>query len=97
MRLEFSAFVEDDLDAIAAYIAEDSPQRALSFIHDIRDKFAKPLRNPLLYQLRPDIGDTARLATLGRYAILFRVVGDVVRIERVVSGGRDLPAVIDPQ
>ena len=24
-------------------------------------------------------------------------VGDVVRIERVVYGGRDLPAVIDPQ
>ncbi len=97
MRLEFSAFVEDDLDAIAAYIAEDSAQRALSFIRDIRDKFAKLQRSPLLYQLRPDIGDTARLATLGRYAILFRVVGDVVRIERVVYGGRDLPAVIDPQ
>ena len=97
MRLEFSAFVEDDLDAIAAYIAEDSARRALAFIHDIRDKFAKLQRNPLLYQLRPDIGDTARLATLGRYAILFRVVGDVVRIERVVYGGRDLPAVIDPQ
>ena len=30
------------------------------------------------------------MAAVGNYAILFRVMGKVVRIERVVYGGRDL-------
>ena len=59
-------------------------------------KLAAIARDPLLYQLRPDIGEGARLAGVGRYAILFRIAGDVVRVERVVWGGRDLPEMLDP-
>ena len=96
MRLELSTFVEGDLDLIAANIAEDNPRRAVSFIWDIRMKLAAVARDPLIYQLRPDIGEGARMAGVGRYAILFRVADDVVRIERVVWGGRDLPEVLSP-
>ena len=35
------------------------------------------------------------MATVGHYAILFRVREAAVRIERVVYGGRDLPNVFD--
>ncbi len=93
MRQELSRFVECDLDDIAAYIAQDNPPRAVMFIQDIRAKFRDIQRNPLIYQLRSDIGDEARMATFGSYAILFRVMGEVVRIERVAYGGRDLPEV----
>ena len=96
MRLELSAFVEGDLDRIAAHIAEDNPRRAVTFVCDIRMKLAAVARDPLIYQLRPDIGEDARLASVGRYAILFRVTGDVVRVERVVWGGRDLPETLAP-
>ena len=95
MRLELSAFVETDLDEIAAFIANDNPGRAVTFIQDIRAKFRVIQRTPLLYQLRPDIGEEARMATVGHYAILFRVMGEIVRIERVVYGGRDLPNACD--
>ena len=95
MRLELSAFVETDLDEIAAFIADDNPGRAITFIQDIRTKFRVIQRTPLLYQLRPDIGEEARTATVGHYAILFRVREAAVRIERVVYGGRDLPNVFD--
>jgi toxin ParE1/3/4 len=47
------------------------------------------------YQLRPDIGSEARMATVGIYAILFRVTSEVVRIERVDYGGRDLVGVFE--
>ncbi len=93
MRLELSRFVESDLDDIASYIAQDKPHRAVSFIREIRTRFHEIRQNPLLYQLRPDIGEEARLTTVGNYAILFRVTGDAVRIERVVYGGRDLPGI----
>ena len=35
------------------------------------------------------------MATVGHYAIPFRVMDAAVRIERVVYGGRDLPNVFD--
>ena len=96
MRLELSPFVERDLEDIAAWIARDNPGRAVTFIQDIRAKLRDIERAPLLYRLRPDIGDDARMATVGRHAILFRVDGDMVRIERIVHGGRDLPDLFDP-
>ena len=96
IRLELSGFVESDLDDIAAYIAQDNPLRAVTFLHEIRATFRTIQSNPFIYQLRPDIGDEARMATIGRYVVLFRVGNDTVRIERVIYGGRDLPAALDP-
>lgn len=90
MRVEFSAFVERDLDDIAIYIAEDNPARAVSCIQEIRVKIDAIGENPLLYQLRPEIGDGARMALVGQYAILFRLASDTVRIERVIYGGREM-------
>jgi toxin ParE1/3/4 len=95
MRIELSRFVEPDLEAIADYIAQDNPERALSFLAEIRDKFALVGNNPLLYRLRPEIGEDARITVVGRYVILFRIVEDTARIERVVFGGRDLPALLE--
>ena len=91
MRVEYSIDVETDLDEIAAYIAADTPRRAVSFILEIRAEIDRIGREPLLYQLRPDIGEDARLAVVGRYVILFWIDGNVVRIERVVQGNRILP------
>lgn len=91
MRIELSPWVESDLEVIADYIAQDNPSRAVSFIREIRQKINRIGQHPLLYQLRPEIGEGARLAVVGRYVILFRIVGETARIERVVFGGRDLP------
>lgn len=92
MRVERSRFVEGDLEAIADYIAQDNPTRAVSFIREIRAEIHAIRQNPLLYRLHPQLGKEARIATVGRYVILFRITGEVVRIERVVYGGRDLPS-----
>ncbi len=90
MRVELSTYVESDLSEIADWIVQDNPTRAVSFIREIREKFRKIGESPLLYQRRPEIGEDARISVFGRYIILFWVAGDVVRIERVVFGGRDL-------
>ena len=91
MRIEFSRFVEIDLEEIADWIAQDNPGRAVSFIREFREGFRRIGEGPFLYQLRPDIGEDARLAVVGRYVVLFRIDDEVVRIERVLFGGRDLP------
>jgi toxin ParE1/3/4 len=97
MRVEFSRFVEGDLDAIADYIAQDNPTRAVSFIREIGAQIHAVGQNPLLYRLRPEIGEGARMAIVGRYVILFRTMAETVRIERVVYGGRDLLALFQPE
>ena len=92
--LELSKYVERDLEELADWIAQDNPSRAVSFIRKIREEFHIIEKRPLLYQLRPDIGEDARLAVVGRYAVLFRIAGEGVRVERVVFGGRDLPELL---
>jgi len=103
MRVEFSKFVESDLEAIADYIEQDNPRRAVSFIREMRERIQKVGRNPLAYRVRPELGEDAGMAVVGRYVILFRVVVDVVRIERVVvwrprpagvAGGRVISHVV---
>jgi toxin ParE1/3/4 len=84
MRIELSAFVEGDLEVIADYIAQDNPDRTVTFIREIRSEFRCIARNPLLYRLRPAIGYDARMVIVGRYVILFRIVEKIVRIERAV-------------
>ena len=95
MRVELSAFAESDLEGIADYIAHDSPARAVDFIRRLRAKLAAIGEHPLVYRLRPEIGEGARVASVGRYAILFRISDHMVRVERVVNGARDLPSVYD--
>lgn len=90
MHVEFSALAESDLEAIADYIALDNPRRAVSFVREIRGQCRVLGEHPLLYRPRPEIGPDARLVAVGRYVILFRLLDEVVRIERVVHGSRDL-------
>lgn len=89
--LVFSKFVESDLEAIADYIAQGNPRRAVSFLRELRAFLEHIGKYPLHYQLRPEIGEDARFAAFGRYIVWFRIRGEVVRIERVIFGGRDLP------
>jgi plasmid stabilization system protein ParE len=72
MRLELSRFVDSDLNDIAGYITitQDNPHRVMTFIQEIRVRFRETSQNPLIYQLRSDIGDEARLVIVGNYVIL---------------------------
>jgi toxin ParE1/3/4 len=88
--LTFSEFVDADLESISDYIARDSPARAVRFIRKVRARLLLIGEQPLLYQLRPDIGQGIRIAVIGRYVILFEVAGDTVMIERIMLGQRDL-------
>ncbi len=97
MRVEFSAYVESDLDEIAAYIAADNPVRAVRFIDEIDAFFARIGENPRQYQLRPDIRPDMRLAVHGHYVILFRIRADCVSVERVVHGARNLVNLLEPE
>jgi toxin ParE1/3/4 len=63
-------------------------------VREIRVQCQQLGESPMLYRLRPEIAPEARLAAVQRYVILFRIADDVVRVERVVHGARDLPAMM---
>jgi toxin ParE1/3/4 len=90
MRLRLSALVPGDLEEIADFIAQDSPREAVRFLRKLHARMKEIAKHPKLYQLRPELGADARLATVGSYIILFRIHRRTVRIERVVHGSRDL-------
>jgi len=96
MRLEIGPFVNADLEEIGDFIALDNPRRAVSFIQEIRERFRTISENPLIFRLHPEIGEDARLSWHGRYVILFRIDADIVRIERIIFGGRELSKLYGP-
>jgi toxin ParE1/3/4 len=90
MRLRLSPRVAGDLEDVADYIARDSPRQALRVLQLLRKRMEEIAQKPRMYQLRPEIGSDARLASIGNYVILFRIRENTVRIERVLHGGRNL-------
>lgn len=70
MRLLVTPLAEEDLEAIGDYIALDNPSRAVSFIEELREAFARIAGNYMAYRLRPDLGDEVRICIHGNYLII---------------------------
>lgn len=81
---------EADLEAIALFIAEDSPRRALGFVRSLRARCERLGRFPLAAPLRRELGEGVRVAVFRRYLILHTAEPDAVVVERVVHGARDV-------
>ncbi|MBS0464617.1 MAG: type II toxin-antitoxin system RelE/ParE family toxin [Proteobacteria bacterium] len=93
MRLTFTPLAEQDLEAIADYIAADNPVRALSFVRELRAQCQRITLNPPGYRLRLELGDGIRSCAHGHYVIFFESDPDTVLIVRILHGARDIPAV----
>lgn len=90
----FSPKARQDLIDIGDFIARDSRANAQRFIVRLQDQCQRIGNAPLSYPSREDLAPGLRMAPLGRYVIFFRVMGDAVRIERVLQGAHNLPVVL---
>jgi toxin ParE1/3/4 len=88
--LAFSACADDDLTDIALYIARDSPQRARSFVAEMRQWCEGLIRYPERYPLMTEYGAGIRRASYGFYGIYYSVHADEVLVEHVVHSARDV-------
>ncbi len=91
----FSPKSRQDLLDIGDYIAKDSRANARSFVGKLIEQCKRIGNAPLGYAGRQDLALGLRMAALGRYVIFFRVIDGAVRIERVLHGARNLPAVLE--
>lgn len=79
-----------DLRGLALYIARDNPDRAISFVAEIRAHCGRLALQPTIHRLREDLGLGTRMAVHGRYLILYSLRDDGrVAVERVIHGARD--------
>ncbi len=95
MRCIFSGVAAHDLEEIGDYIARDNPERAVSFIQEIRAHCLKITAYPEAARLRPELGAGIRMAPFGRYLIFYTVHADYVRVERIIHGARNIPDLFD--
>ena len=92
MLLQLSPAAEEDLEAIADYIAQDSPANAIRFIDELRVQCQRIAKAPMAYVARPELGEGLRSCAHGRYVIFFSPDAKVVRVERILHSARDVPA-----
>lgn len=93
--LVFSPKSRQDLLDIGDYIAKDSPANARRFVGKLMEQCQRIGTSPMGYVGREDLAPGLRMAALGRYVIFFRVIDGTARIERVLHGVRNLPAVLE--
>lgn len=79
----------EDVEAIRAYVARDSPHYADLVVERIVAAVARLENNPLSGRVLPEIGDESlREVIHGNYRIVYRVRDDAVEVATVFHGAR---------
>ena len=95
VELRWTRKALENLDQIAAYIAQDNPARASSFIGEIKEKTELLAQFPALG--RPGrVPGTRELVVHENYVVPYRVKGDTVQIIRVQHVARLWPKQFKP-
>ena len=89
MALRWTKTALRSLDEIASFIAQDDPQRALSFVRDLRDKTERLAQFPGLGRAGRVPG-TRELVLHANYLAIYRTSGEQVDILRIHHVARRL-------
>ncbi len=89
---------EADLEAIADYIAQDNPMRAVSFIAELRTKCSSLAEMPFGFPLVPRFEPRGvRHRVHGNYQIFYRVVGtpaDRIDVLHILHSARNYATIL---
>jgi toxin ParE1/3/4 len=87
----------DDLAEIWSYIAEDSPNRADTFIDSIDRKFHELARSPHIGRSRNELLAGLCSFPVGRYIIFYLIIPGGIEVVRVLHASRDIDEQLNPQ
>lgn len=93
-RLVILPAARADMIEIGDFIAQDNPERALTFLGEIEAKMMQAAERPGSYPTRDDVREGLRSARHGRFLIFFLDTGAEVQIVRVLHGSRNLPSLL---
>jgi len=90
-EVTWTVTAERDLDALAAYIADDSPSLASTFVQRLLDAADRLRSFPMLGRVVPEF-ETPELREIlhGNYRLIYALRNNEAFILRVVHGSRDL-------
>jgi toxin ParE1/3/4 len=90
LTVSFSPAAQEDLIDIAMYIAQDNPERALTFVDELEGRCDALALEPGISTARPELGDGIRMLPHGRYLIFCRLSKKTLRIERIIHSARNI-------
>lgn len=89
---------EHDLEQIATYVAEQSPQRALNLIRELRARCESLRDAPRAYPLVPRYEHTGiRRRVFGNFLIFYRIGQNRIEVIHVLHGARDYESLLFPE
>ena len=98
MKVRFAAEAETDLERIADHIAQDNPERALSFIQELREACAGLAEFPHRFPLVAGYAEFGiRYQVRGNYLIFYRAEAGGVTVLHVLHGAMDYAAIVFPE
>lgn len=83
------------MDDIWLHIATDDPVAATRMVERLAAGVARLADFPESGRARPEMGAGARSVVVGRYLVLYRVVGEHVDIVRIIHGAREITGLLD--
>ncbi len=96
MRVRITVQAESDLDEIAAWIAQDSQERAFGFIEELLERCKSLSSHADRFPIAHDVGGRiVRKMTHGRYLIFYFQLDDHIEVGRVIHASRDWAALLD--
>jgi len=89
-QLLFTALAREDLLQVARFIARDNPERARTFVGELRRQCIRLVEQPNLGASRDDCAKGLRMLPHGRYLIFYCLMDDGIKVERVLHSARDI-------
>jgi toxin ParE1/3/4 len=93
MRVVITPRAQSDLESIGDYIAAQNPDRASSFVGELRMRCLTLADNPERFPLAERLAAKGvRKLSHGNYLIFYRVYADRITVARVLHGSTDYAA-----
>ena len=92
-QIRWSPEAVEDIEAIAAYIAKDSPLYAQQTVEELVAASRRLTHFPLRGRQVPELASTHRECFVYSYRLIYRVAESHVLIVAVIHGRRQLPSV----
>jgi plasmid stabilization system protein ParE len=92
VKVELAAEAEADLEAIAAFIAQDSLPQALWFVLELREACARLADFPRRYPL---VRGAVRKTLHGNHLIFFEAKVDTIYVIHILHGATDYETKLD--
>jgi toxin ParE1/3/4 len=97
MIVVITAAAEADLEAIGDWIAQDNPDRARTFVHELRQRCEGLAHAPRGCSLIPQYQRTGiRRRPYRDYLIFYRIVGERIEVLHVLHGAREYEPILFP-